>query len=62
MNRLRLVGIEDSALIAGLIDLVRRGNVITSELLEHLGEVEDRLLHAELGFPSLHAYWCRRLA
>src|SRR5476649_1295713 len=43
-------------LLAGLSDLVRRGNELTADLLAHLAEVYERRLHLQLGFPSLFAY------
>ena len=55
-HRYRLVGLKNSELLAGLSELVRRGNAITAEELAHLAEIEDRMLHLELGFPSLFAY------
>lgn len=47
--------------MAGLSELVQRGNELTSELLAHLAEVDERMLHLELGFPSLHAYCVQTL-
>jgi len=55
-NQYRLVKVGDSELLAALSELIRRGNQITGEMLAHLAEVEDRMLHLELGFASLHAY------
>jgi hypothetical protein len=55
-NRYRLVGLKNSELLAGLSELVQRSNAITAEELAHLAELEDRMLHLELGFPSLFAY------
>ncbi len=61
-GRYQLRGVGDAVLLAGLVALVRQGNEVTSDTLAHLGEVEDRLLHAELGYPSLHAYCVQALA
>jgi hypothetical protein len=55
-NRFRLVGVENTELLAGLSQLVRRGNELTAEMLAHLAELEERRLHLQLGFPSLFAY------
>jgi len=55
-NRFRLVGVENTELLAGLSQLVRRGNELTGDLLAHLAELEERRLHLQLGFPSLFAY------
>lgn len=43
-------------LIAGLEALVRGSNQLTADLLEHLAEIEQRMIHLELGFSSLHGY------
>jgi hypothetical protein len=55
-NRYQLVGLKNSELLAGLSELVQRSNAITAEELAHLAEIEDRMLHLELGFASLFAY------
>src|SRR6266404_3130576 len=60
-NQYRLGELKNSELLAGLSDLVRRSNALTSELLAHLVELEARMLHLELGFSSLHAYCVERL-
>src|SRR5450432_4199744 len=49
-------------LLAGLSDLVRRGNELTADLLAHLAEMYERRLHLALGFPSLFAYCVESLA
>jgi hypothetical protein len=54
-------GLKNSELLSGLSQLVRRGNELTAELLGYLAEVGQRMLYAELGFPSLHAYCVREL-
>ena len=54
--RLSLGEIEKRELIAGLEALVRGGNQLTADLLEHLAEIERRMIHLELGFSSLHGY------
>ena len=55
-NQYRLVGLGNSELLAGLSELVRRGNELTAQVLAHLVEVEQRMLHLELGFSSLFSY------
>src|SRR5450755_3948031 len=55
-NRYRLVGLKNSELLAELSELVQRSHAITAEELAHLAEIEDRMLHLELGFASLFAY------
>jgi hypothetical protein len=55
-SRYRLVELKNSELLAGLSELVQRSNAITAEELAHLAEIEDRMLHLELGFASLFAY------
>ena len=48
-------------LLNALSSLVRRGNHLTSDVLAHLAEVDERRLHVELGFPSLFAYCTEQL-
>ena len=36
--------------------LVQAENELTSDLLAHLAELDERRLYVELGFPSLFAY------
>src|SRR5258706_11644937 len=55
-ERCRLVGLQNSDLLAGLSDLVRRSNELTGDVLAHLAELEERKLHLELGFTSTFAY------
>ena len=55
-NQYRLVDLENSELLAGLSELVRRSNELTGGVLAHLAELENRMLHLELGFPSVFAY------
>ena len=54
-NQYRLVGLGNSELLAGLSELARQSNVLTAQLLAHLVELEERMLHLELGFSSLFA-------
>lgn len=55
-NRFQVRGLQDAELLSGLSELVGRCNELTAEMLAHLIEVDQRLLFAELGFPSLFAY------
>src|SRR6187551_935321 len=55
-NRYRLVDVGNSQLLAELSALVRQSNVLTARVLAHLVELEERLLHLELGFSSLFSY------
>src|SRR5580704_3964966 len=55
-NRLRFGGVENTELLAGLSQLVQRGNELTGDLLAHLAELEARRLHLQLGFSSVFAY------
>ena len=50
------MGLQNSELLAGLSDLVRRSNELTGDVLAHLAELEERKLHLELGFRSTFAY------
>ena len=47
---------KNAELLAGLSQLVQRGNELTAEVLAYLAELEERRLHLQLGFPSLFAY------
>src|SRR5882757_5283230 len=60
-NRFRLLSIKNAELLAGLSQLVRRGNELTAEVLAHLAELEERRLHLQLGFASLFAYCVQAL-
>src|SRR6478735_5753410 len=55
-NQYRLVELGNSELLAGLSELVRQGNELTARVLAHLVELEERMLHLELGFSSLFSY------
>ena len=48
--------VGNSELITGLSELVQESNVLTGRLLAHLVELEQRMLHLELGYPSLFSY------
>jgi hypothetical protein len=60
-TRSRLGALRNEELLSALSLLVRRGNELTSDLLAHLAEVDERRLHLDLGFPSLFAYCTREL-
>src|SRR6478735_5469446 len=55
-DRYQLRGLGNSELLAGLSALARQSNELTAQLLAHLVELEERMLHLELGFPSLFSY------
>ncbi len=55
-NQYRLVALGDSELVAGLAELVQQSNQLTGQMLAHLVELEQRMLHLELGFSSLFSY------
>jgi len=55
-DQYRLVGLGNSELLARLSALVQQSNVLTAQLLAHLVELEERMLHLELGYSSLFAY------
>jgi len=55
-DQYRLAGLGNSELLAGLSELVRQSNLLSAQVLAHLVELEQRLLHLELGFSSLFAY------
>jgi hypothetical protein len=60
-TRYRLEALGNEELLGALSSLVRRGHELTSDLLAHLAEVDQRRLHLELGFPSLFAYCTQEL-
>jgi len=49
-------GVPDHILLRDLASLVTRDRAITSELLQHLAEVDHRQLHLPAGHPSLYRY------
>ena len=49
-------GLDDVALLDGLAEVKRKSDELLAVLLVHLVEVEDRMLYAEQGLPSMHAY------
>src|SRR6188768_3805348 len=52
----RLVELGNSELLAKLLELARQSNDLSAQLIAHLVELEQRMLHLELGFSSLFAY------
>ena len=48
--------VGNSELLTGLSELVQESNVLTGRMLAHLVELEQRMLHLELGYPSLFSY------
>jgi len=55
-DQYRLGRLGNSELLAGLSALVRQSDELTAQVLAHLVELEDRMLHLELGFTSLFSY------
>src|SRR6478609_5412142 len=55
-DRYHLRGFGNSELLAGLSALVRQSNELTAQVLAHLVELEERMLHLELGFSSVFSY------
>jgi hypothetical protein len=55
-TKLSLQSLSDNQLLERLAVLVAQSRTVTSEVVLHLVEVEDRRLHLAQGFPSLFAY------
>src|SRR6478736_2989708 len=55
-DQYRLGRLGNSELLAGLSALVRKSNELTSQVLARLVELEERMLHLELGFSSVFSY------
>src|SRR6478735_11537073 len=55
-DQYRLGRMGNSELLAGLSALVGQSNELTAQVLAHLVELEERMLHLELGFSSLFSY------
>src|SRR6478736_6280477 len=55
-DQCRLGRLGNSELLAGLSALVRQSNELTAQVLAHLVELEERMLHLELGFASVFSY------
>src|SRR6478735_9627533 len=55
-DQYRLGRLGNSELLAGLSVLVQQSNELTAQMLAHLVELEERMLHPELGYPSLFSY------
>src|SRR6478735_526498 len=55
-DRYQLRGLGNSELLAGLSALARQSNELTAQLLAHLVELEERMLHLELGYSSLFSF------
>jgi hypothetical protein len=52
----RLANLSDDALLHDLHAIVGSHRRVTSDLIQHLGEVDARRLHVEKGFSSLFSY------
>src|SRR6478735_203260 len=55
-DQYRLGRLGNSELLAGLSSLVRQSNELTAQVLAHLVELEERMLHLELGVSSVFSY------
>jgi hypothetical protein len=55
-----LAGLPNAQLLVRVRELVQRGNVVETELLAHLAEVDARQLYLEEGCSSMFA-WCQRV-
>src|SRR5262245_48115308 len=51
-----LQGIPDAELLCRLAELVEQARRVESDLVAHIGEVDERRLFARLAFPSMFAY------
>src|SRR6478609_4785191 len=60
-DQYRLGRLGNSELLAGLWTVVRQSNELTAQVLAHLVELEERMLHLELGFASVFSYWVEAL-
>src|SRR5262245_5202823 len=56
-----LAGISNAQLIERVRELVRRGNAVEAELMDHLAEVDARQLYLEEGCSSMFVYCVRVL-
>src|SRR6185312_14651090 len=53
--------LDDNALVASLRTLVGTHRRVTAELLQHLGEIEERRIHLLGAYPSLFEYCLHEL-
>jgi len=56
MERRSLHNVPDDELLARLTDLLHRSRSTESDLVAHIGEVDERRLYAREAFPSMFAY------
>ncbi|MFL5429679.1 MAG: hypothetical protein ACJ79M_08660, partial [Myxococcales bacterium] len=52
---------NDDDLLACTRELVRNSCGVEADLLLHLGEIDERKLYAERGFPSMHVFCMKEL-
>ena len=52
---------NDDDLLACTRELVRKSCGVEADLLLHLGEIDERKLYAERGFPSMHVFCMKEL-
>ena len=60
-KRMDLSHVSNGDLLAGVRGLVAEEREVTAKLVAYLGEVEERRLHLEAGFPSMFAYCTKEL-
>ena len=53
--------VSNHALLSGVRTLLGEEREVTAKLVAHLGEVEERRLHLEAGFPSMFAFCIKEL-
>ena len=61
MTTSSLVRISNAELLDSTRAFVRSSNVLEADLVEHLGEIEERRLHLEQAFPSMFDFCTREL-
>jgi hypothetical protein len=54
--KLQLKSVSDDDLLHRLSELLRQSRRVESELVAHIGEVDERRLYAREAFPSMFAY------
>src|SRR5256885_1373291 len=58
---MKLTDLSDAQLLDSLKTICAQGRVLLARLLAHLGEVEERRLHLQAAFPSMHQFCLVRL-
>src|SRR4051812_39320126 len=60
-TNLAIAVMNDEDLLACTRELVRKSCGVEADLLLHLGEIDERNLYAERGFPSMHVFCMKEL-